>query len=75
MVYCKAPALAGGAVTWFFNFIFRIVYRRWLWDKSNGTYSRVIRVKSWRTALIERVTKRGTPGQRWTISPCFWWFT
>ena len=55
--------------------VLSIIYRRWLWDEECGTYSRIIRVKGWRTMLIEKTTKRGTPGQRLTISPCFWWFS
>lgn len=46
------------------KFLFALVYRKWL-DKGD----KVIRVKGWRTALIET---RG--GNRKTMTPIFWWF-
>jgi len=42
--------------------LFRKVYARWLWNV------RVIKVISWRTAIVERKTERTV------MSPCFWWF-
>jgi hypothetical protein len=52
------------------NFIFSIVYRRWLWCEFTQRHDRVIRVKGWRTAIVESAGKR-----RHTMSPCFLWFT
>jgi len=48
--------------------LYPIFYSKWLTDTS-GENSKVIKVRGWRTALIE--TRWGT---RMTITICFWWF-
>jgi hypothetical protein len=49
------------------RWLFSIIYRKWLWSSYSKTYSKVIRVKGWRTALIER-----DGYERSTITPIFW---
>ena len=46
--------------------IFAVVYRRWLWDDWAGKPATVVKVKGWRTALID--SSRG----RSTMTPLFW---
>jgi hypothetical protein len=50
------------------NFLFSVIYRRWLWDSFAERYETVVRVKGWRTAIVE------SAGARKVISPCFLWF-
>lgn len=49
------------------RWLFSIIYKRWLWSSYSKTYSEVIKVKGWRTALIERGGY-----ERLTITPIFW---
>ena len=49
------------------RFLFSIIWRRWLTDTFYGDYKKVVRIKGWRTALVE--SRKG--GNRQTISPCF----
>jgi len=53
----------------FLNWLWFKIYKRWLYHPSTGCYDKVIRVKGWRSALIEDKW-----GQRSTITPIFWWF-
>jgi len=48
------------------KWLFSITWKRWLWNEHNQQYDKVIEVKGWRTALVDR---RG--GGRITMSPCF----
>lgn len=47
------------------GWLWSAVWRRWMLD-SRGRKLRVVRVKGWRTALVE-----GYYGERQTITPCF----
>lgn len=47
--------------------LFAIIYRRWLWDDWCGKPATVIKVRGWRTAIIQ------IAGQRRTMTACFWW--
>ena len=49
--------------------LFALVYRRWLHNSWFNNHDRVIKVKGWRTAIVEDKAAR-----RMTISPCFWFF-
>jgi len=49
------------------RWLWALIYRKYLWDYHYKSYSKVIRVKGWRTALIEMPKVR----YRKTISPCF----
>jgi len=52
-----------------FEKLFALIYKKWIYYENCGRYAKIIKVKGWRTALIE------TPyGERMTVSPCFWWF-
>ena len=35
------------------RWLFRLIYRRWLWDSHFKMYARIIKVKGWRTALVD----------------------
>lgn len=65
-----APLLQSGLCR-----LYALVYRRWLWSDFYQKHARVIRVRSWRTALIEEVGRSGKPAARKTITPCFWGLT
>ena len=49
--------------------LWALVYRRWLYDDYYKNYYKVLRVKGWRSALVERKS-----GERMSLSPCFLWF-
>lgn len=51
-----------------------LVYRKWLWSDFYKTHAQVIRVKGWRTALVKEVNSKGNEVNRYTTSPCFWFF-
>ena len=44
------------------------IYKKWLWDDFYKAYDKVIKVKGWRTAIVQNPTGRKT------ITPCFWIF-
>lgn len=48
------------------KWLYSIVWKRWLWNDYFKDYDRVIKVKGWRTAIIEDKAKH-----RATNSPCF----
>lgn len=50
------------------RWLFSVVYRRWLWDHWHKNYCRVIRVTSWRSALLESRNGR----ERRHMTACFW---
>lgn len=54
---------SGEAMKRLLCFLWAVVYRKWLKD------SRVVRVKGWRTAVVD-----DRWGRRVVVSPCFWWF-
>jgi hypothetical protein len=45
------------------------IYKKWLYVSFYKKYSTVIKVKGWRTALVEDAGKH-----RSTITPIFWYF-
>lgn len=47
-------------------FIASIVYRRWLYDGFTGRYCKVVKVKGWKTLLVDRPA-----AGRQTIQPVF----
>ncbi len=49
--------------------IWKLVWLKWLWSDYFKCYATVIKVKGWRTAIVEW---KGC--SRMTISPCFLWF-
>jgi len=51
--------------------VFALVYRRWLWDHWHKNHYRVVRVTSWRSALLE--SRNGL--QRRHMTACFWGLT
>jgi len=51
------------------NKIFSFIWHRRLLNEFTGKYDAVIKVKGWRTVLVENAY-----GARQTISFCFWWF-
>ena len=48
--------------------VFALVYRRWMWDHWHKDYCRVVRVTSWRSALLESPNGR----ERRHMTACFW---
>lgn len=52
----------------FLCYLYSLVYRRWLWNDYFQDYDKVIRVNSWRTAIVD---VHGC--HRQTITPLFWW--
>lgn len=59
----------GGRIRWSIRFLWASVYRRWLWCSFSKKYYCVIRVKGWRTAIVQNPC-----AHRSTMSPCFLWF-
>lgn len=52
----------------FLCFLFSKIYKKWLFDSFSGKYWKPIKVKGWRTALVD------LNGRRQTTTPCFWIF-
>jgi hypothetical protein len=50
-------------------FVFSLIYKRWLYDDYSKSFDTVVKVKGWRTALVD---SKG--GSRRSMSPCFWIF-
>jgi hypothetical protein len=50
------------------NKIWSIIWMHWLWNPIKHRYNTVIKVKGWRTAVIEDGDERSV------MSPCFWIF-
>lgn len=48
------------------RWLWAIIWKKWLWNDFYQEYGKVIKVKGWRTALVE------TPTSRVTITPLFW---
>ena len=48
------------------KWLFKILYKKWLWNDFHKCYDKILEVKGWRTARVE--TKGGT---RSLMSPCF----
>jgi len=48
--------------------LWSLVWRHWLLDGHTGKYCKVVRVKGWRTALVDSPSKA-----RMTITPMFKW--
>ena len=46
--------------------LYKIIYRKWLWNDFHKCHDTVLEVKGWRTARVE--TKGGS---RKLMSPCF----
>ena len=48
--------------------LFALIYRRWMWDHWSKNYYKVVRVTSWRGALLESRNGR----ERKHMTACFW---
>ena len=48
------------------EWLWSMIYRKWLLNDFCGNYNKVLKVRGWRTALVESCTDRKT------ITPCFW---
>lgn len=46
--------------------LWKIVYRKWIYNDCSKSSNKVIEVRGWRTALVDR------NGNREQITPCFW---
>jgi hypothetical protein len=48
------------------NVIWALIWRKWLWNSYDQDYEKVIKVKGWRTAIVQDKS-----AHRRSISPCF----
>lgn len=52
----------------FTRYLWSIIYKKWLWCSYTKKYYKVIKVKGWRTAIIDNGCSRKSR------TPIFWWF-